>query len=151
MKHWLLALSAFSLTGCSAYFTAPSDHVAIDSIPSGAEVQVMGEVKGKTPMQLPTKAVFPVTYAPELQPLYGRVRLIHPGCVPYETTVSTASLENGIKARLQCDNAPAAPTETTTAPRSARERLLELEALRKEGLLDEAEYQRARQRIIDTL
>lgn len=148
--NWLLTLPLFGVVGCSAFPGNAVSELIVDSTPSGAEVSVMGEARGVTPLRLPTSTLFPVTYPPEKQSLYGRVRITHPGCTPYETPISNSALENGLHIRLQCE-AVHAPLSPAVVPASPRERLKQLEALKQEGLLDEQEYRQARQRIIDSL
>lgn len=133
------------VSGCAGLLPSYVPHVEVTSEPSGAEVFVMGERMGTTPLRLESSTLFPHTYPPEKQPLYGRIRLTHPGCEAMERSVDTRTLENGLQARLKCAAAPSAP------PPPAAQRLRELEILRQEGLLSEEEYKRVRARIIDAL
>lgn len=149
-RSWLVPLAALGMSGCSTLGSNMAAELAIDSIPAGAEVSVMGESRGVTPLRLPTNTIFPVTYSPEKQSLYGKVRITHPDCAPYETPVSNKALEHGIHARLECKS-PTTPAAVAPQAQTPRERLKQLEALKQEGLLDEQEYRQARQRIIDSL
>lgn len=146
--RWLVWLPALGMGGCSSVADNRVPELLITSTPTGAEVRVMGERVGVTPLRLPSKAVFPATYPQEQQSLYGRVRINHPGCALYEVPVSNKALEDGLHAKLQCDSAEA---PASSVPLGARERLKQLEDLKREGLIDEQEYRQTRQRIIESL
>lgn len=142
------------LSGCAGDSLMPrsSDHFAVTSEPSGATVYVMGDVAGKTPLELSTSQVFPVTYPYELQSKYGKIELTYPGCEPYRRRVSNSVLANGLKAKLDC---PQAAAPAAVAPRAAtmdiETRLRKLKGLFDEGLITEEEYNSKRQAILQEL
>lgn len=138
------------LSACSSspWWPQTAEHVSIRSQPPGAEVYLMGEKVGQTPMQLDPQAIFPHTYEPKLEALYGQVELRKAGCSPLRLAVSNRHIEQGIEATLTCTHfAPPAPA----GRRPTAERLQELQQLREAELIDESEYRRLRQRILDAL
>ncbi len=124
-----------------------SDHFTISSNPSGADVFVMGQKLGVTPLEVSKDQVFPTTYANGLENKYGRIELRHADCEPYEKPVSGHILASGLKAKLQCATQTSAPVAQT----SAQERLRQLKAIFDEGLISEEEYQAKRQSILRDL
>ena len=165
----LLMLPLTALLGACAtqgsFFQESSSRLSIQSTPPGAQIWIMGKQQGTTPAHLPVSQVFPQVYRPDDQALYGQVRLVKDGCDPLTVAVSTSAVAAGIDAKLVCAETAAAmpvtPTAsprtssaTVTAPRpsaSARARLVELKELRQDNLISEQEYQRLRQRVLDTL
>lgn len=148
--------------GCSSNLTQGTpETIAVQSTPA-ATVVVMGQALGTTPMAVPVKAVFPSSYPPEQEALYGRIILKKEGCADYMTTVSGKVLSRGIKAELEC-GAPktpaAAPAQATEPPtsipaapvHSPSQRLRQLDDVYKQGLISDEEYRQLRQRILDTL
>lgn len=158
-----------------------SDRLVVESTPPGAEIWIMDKREGVTPMVLPIKKVFPEQFKPDEIGLYGRVRLVKPGCESVTLPVSNDALANGMKVKLKCaevipavgvtpgaspygapatgfgaapgrsssDLVPAAPTPAL--PLSVKERLQQLQDLRRDGLITEDEYQSVRKRILDSL
>jgi hypothetical protein len=165
-----------SNTAHSQYSLIPksSDNFVVESTPAGAEVWIMGKRAGTTPGTFPTSLVFPAQYKPEDIGLYGRVRLIKEGCESVMLPVSTQAIASKMKVKLNCVAAapavvaPAAAPAAQQAPRAipaspamaapvpevpatAKERLLRLEDLRRDGLINEEEYRSLRKRVLDTL
>lgn len=138
------------LSACSSspWWPQTAEHVSIHSQPPGAEVYLMGEKVGQTPMQLNPQAIFPHTYESKLEALYGQVELRKAGCTPLRLAVSNRHIEQGIEATLTCTHfaPPAQPGR-----RTAVERLQELQQLHDAGLIDKTEYRQLRQRILDAL
>ncbi|MDA3869999.1 MAG: SHOCT domain-containing protein [Gammaproteobacteria bacterium] len=128
---------------------AGADAITVSSEPSGASIYVMGKKITETPAVIDLSAVYPVTYAQELQSDYGRITLKHEGCEDRIITVSSGMMSNGLKVKLDCVTAKepqvAAPAST------AAQRLEELQVLKAKGLLSEEEYQTIRNRILDSL
>lgn len=164
MSH-RLAIPLVSLLfagGCSSNLTQGTpETIAVQSTPA-ATVVVMGQELGTTPMTVPVKAVFPSSYPPEQEALYGRITLKKDGCADYVTTVSGKVLSRGIKAELDCGvvKAPAAtpiqaaepPSPAPAAPsHSPSQRLRQLDEVYKQGLISDDEYRQLRQRILDSL
>ena len=166
-----------SNTAHSQYSLIPksSDNFVVESTPPGAEVWIMGKRAGTTPGTFPTSLVFPAQYKPEDIGLYGRVRLIKEGCESVMLPVSTQAIASKMKIKLNCvaaapaalvvpvaapaahpapQAAPIIPAMAAPAPEvpaTARERLLRLEELRRDGLINEEEYRSLRKRVLDTL
>lgn len=144
-----LCLAALGMAGCGGVTGGQGTLLTIDSTPAGADVTVMGEHKGVTPLELSSTKLFPATYPADKQALYGKVRISYPGCAPQELPISSRALEKGLHVKLECHTRETAtPGVVADTP---VERLKRLEALRREGLLDEQEYLQVRQRIIDSL
>jgi hypothetical protein len=163
MSHRLTfpLVSLLFVTGCTGPMRQGTpDTIAVQSDPAGAHVMVMGKDLGVTPLTLPVKAVFPASYTPEQEALYGRVTLLKDGCAEYVATVDNRALGRGLKAQLDCaavtsvPAAPAAQAAETPAPAAARapaQRLRMLDDVHKEGLISDEEYRQLRQRILDEL
>lgn len=138
--------------GQTALVHADADAITVSSEPSGASVYVMGKMIAETPAVVDLSAVYPVTYAPELQGDYGRITLKHEGCDNRIITVSSGMISNGLKAKLDCN---AAEESQVTVPASiakpVAQRLQELQALKDKGLLSDEEYQVIRNRILNSL
>lgn len=149
-----------------------SDTLIVESTPAGAEVWIMGKRVGTTPGTFPTSLVFPPQYKPEDIGLYGRVRLVKEGCESVMLPVSTQALDSKMKVKLNCvapapavaqpapsayqapqvaPVSPAAAAPVPAMPATAKERLLRLEELRRDGLINEEEYRSLRKRVLDTL
>ncbi|MDX2487642.1 MAG: SHOCT domain-containing protein [Gammaproteobacteria bacterium] len=151
------------LHGCSNTVAMPKHgEIAVDSEPSGATVYVMGKVQGNTPLLVQLQDVFPIVYAPDQQDLYGLVILKKDGCQDYLQRVSSAVLNTGVKAELDCADVAAEQTPTQTpqadqsgipvpAPTSLKQRLIRLDELHRDGLITDEEYAAARRRILDEL
>ena len=54
--------------------------VALETNPPGASVITLGRILGKTPLRVEERDIFPLIYANELKPLYGKVRFKLKGC-----------------------------------------------------------------------
>jgi hypothetical protein len=133
----------------------------VDSIPSGAEVFVMGNRVGTTPLEVEDARVYPVQYPSELAPLYGKLVLRHPGCEELVQNLDLRAANEGVVAHLGCgvqdrradaspnSNPDAARTSATApTPKPPQERLAEIDALRREGLVTEAEARALRERAL---
>lgn len=166
------------VTGCasdkghsqgSSWVPETSDSLTVETTPPGAEVWIMGKREGVSPGTFPSSLIFPRQYKQEDIGLYGRVRLVKEGCESVMLPVSTQALGSRMRVKLNCA-APApvvaqpAPVMALPAaqqaplaapapalPTTAKERLLRLEELRRDGLISEEEYQALRKRVLDTL
>jgi hypothetical protein len=155
------ALAVFTLllvAGCKnsgTLFPAVSDTIKIQSEPSGAEVYVMGEKIGVTPLNINPKDVFPNTYQKEKEPLYGKVTLKKTGCSDFTRSVSSEISNVGLKAQLECTDMNAALAKTSKdAPRineTVEQRLDKIKNLLDKGLITEEEAKNARARILNDL
>ncbi|HQT26765.1 MAG TPA: PEGA domain-containing protein, partial [Burkholderiales bacterium] len=121
--------------------------IRIQSVPTGADVYVMGEKVGTTPLKIEQKDVFPNSYPKEKQDLYGKVTLKKAGCSDYVKTVNTKIIDVGLKARLDCgQNSPAiqqgsAPQYSMPArmSKTVEQRLEEIKDLQNKGLITDDE------------
>ncbi|MEJ2694734.1 MAG: SHOCT domain-containing protein [Candidatus Thiodiazotropha sp.] len=111
--------------------------------------------------------------------MYGVITIRKAGCQDFTQRISSSNISRGVEVQLDCgshatinrasssDPAPAAegnsgttatvtdqtntPSSPTAAESSAKQRLLRIEQLRKEGLITDQEYRTVRQRILDSL
>lgn len=146
----LLALCAASCAGHA--FVAADARTPVESSPSGAEVFVMGERVGTTPLELDDSLAFPLSYPPERRALYGKVVLRHEGCEEWQAPLSVKAARYGIVAELDCEPGVTpveGSDEGAAPPPSLEQRLRRLDDLREEGLVDGAEWTRVRGRILD--
>lgn len=129
-----------------------NSEIPVTSEPSAALVYVMGKLIGTTPMVVSTKSVYPVTYAQENTKNYGRITLRHKSCADQVLTVSAQMISDGVKAKLDCsDNDEDASKEKSLPDKSVKQRLQELQTLKNEGLINEDEYLRIRNSILESL
>ncbi len=161
-KFTALFVMAFLTTGCSStggmnnLFPAAGDNpIKIESEPSGAEVFVMGEKLGVTPLKISHQDVFPNIYPREKLPLYGRVTLKKAGCADFTRTISTEISNAGLRAQLDCVNmSPASSRAFMEAPHaneSVEQRLDKIKELLNKGLISEEEAKKARERVLNDL
>jgi hypothetical protein len=161
MKYKIIAtLMVLPLAACSGNSLLPSqrDRFEVESTPTGASVRLLGEIVGKTPMSLNTRAVFPQNFPYDKQHLYGRIELSYPGCEPFSTTVSSRIISEGLKARLKCNDSHQLTPQTVApvaTPRTEqgelKHRLLQLKELYEEGLISEQDYVEKRRQLLEEL
>jgi PEGA domain len=152
----LLVAGCSSMGGVSNLFPAAGDNpIKIESDPSGAEVYVMGEKVGVTPIQIRHKDVFPNIYPNEKVSVYGRITLKKAGCSDFTRTVSAEISNAGLRAQLDCgDMKPASPSISRDVPRSSEtieQRLDKIKDLLNKGLISEEEAKKAREHILNDL
>jgi hypothetical protein len=167
-RHSEKALAVFTLllaAGCSSndsvgknvrnLFPSATDTIKIESEPSGAEIYVMGEKVGVTPLKISPKDVFPNTYPKEKESLYGRVTLKKAGCSDFTRSVSTEISNAGLRAQLECVEMNPTLTRTSRdAPRNnetVEQRLDKVKDFLNKGLITEEEAKKARERILNDL
>ena len=152
-------------TGCSSMgnmskgagnlFPSVENTIKIESEPSGAEIYVMGEKVGVTPLHISPKDVFPITYRKEQESLYGRVILKKAGCSDFTSTISTEISHAGLRAQLDCgDMNPSLTRTPRDAPRineSVEQRLDKIRDLLNKGLITDEEAKSARARVLTDL
>jgi hypothetical protein len=175
--HTLSSISlAVLLAGCSGIGNfAGSDSLSLRSNPSDAEVYVMGQAVGRTPIEISQPTLYPSVYPQEQQHLYGVVTLKKTGCADFQRRVSGRDIARGLQVELDCgvdlSGNPPARAATVDTPRaapeisdstdpnppmddaaqSAKQRLQRINELKEEGLIDNQEYRAIRQRILDSL
>lgn len=172
--------SVMLLAGCAGLGGIDgNDRLSLRSKPSGAEVYIMEQSIGRTPISISQQTLYPSTYPQDLQHLYGEIMLKKAGCQDYRRRVSSRDFTNGVDAMLDCGKdvagnrsataatAPAMPKKADALPeqpvaidseipeknasQSAKQRLSEINELKEEGLINEQEYRTIRQRILDSL
>lgn len=136
--------------------------IRIESNPSGADVYVMGEKVGVTPLKIEQKDVFPNTYPKEKESLYGQVTLKKAGCSDYTKTVNAKILDVGLKAKLDCGDLNPDGTRggasqgvrSEPIPRlseTVEQRLEKIKDLQNKGLITEEEAKKAREHVLNDL
>lgn len=148
------ALAWLALSQGCAPLPAEPGFIAVESEPAGADVVVMGEQKGRTPLRLRLEDVFPVTYPPAKSALYGKVVLKKEGCRDFVQSIDTKVYARGLfRAKLDCGARPPAMPggQTGGTTESTEERLRRLKELREKGLITEEEEKATRRRILDEL
>lgn len=160
-KVAVLGVTALALTlqGCL------SIPVNLRSDPAGATVLANGQVIGTTPMQIYADRVFPHKRKGLDWHREGTLTLERSGCTPETMEVDNDLLSRSLTVDLECrPDAPmvtassALPAQPAAATRASpgvsgatAQRLEELEALRRQGLISVEEYQSIRKRILDQL
>lgn len=114
-----IALAVVVQAGClGGSIVASSRGVTrVDSIPQGAQVFVMGERVGVTPVEIEDRLIFPVTYPAERAALYGRVVLEHEGCEPTSRAIDLTATNEGTTIELSCDASAATSSDPPAMPR----------------------------------
>lgn len=156
LLNLLLVAGCSSAGDAGSYFpSAGNNPIKVDSVPSGAEVYVMGEKLGVTPLQINRKDVFPNIYPREKESMYGRIVLKKEGCSDITRTVSAEISNAGLHAKLVCgDVYPASPDASRDAPRNnqtVEQRLDKIKDLLNKGLITDEEAKKARERVINDL
>ena len=134
--------------------------IKIESEPSGADIYVMGENVGVTPLQISHKDVFPNIYPKVKESVYGRVTLRKSGCADFTRTISGEISSNGLHAKLDCkDRSPSSPVTSSPIPsgvappfsETVEQRLGKIKDFLNKGLITEEEAKKTRARILDDL
>jgi len=134
---------------------AGNNPIRIESDPAGADVFVMGEKIGVTPLEINPNVVFPTTYPKEKESLYGKVTLKRAGCSDLTKDVDIKTTNVGLHAQLQCGDIGPAPARTSReapgASQSVEQRLQRIKDLLDKGLITEEEAKKARERVLNDL
>lgn len=170
----LLLSALFTLPAAAA--DASLRKLRIETDPPGAEVLLIGGKAGHTPLTIGERALYPNDYRDDQAHLYGIVTLRRAGCETVAHRVTLEDIGRGLNVTLDC-GAPSAvraapagdagtpvsaasPVETvpSAAGRPAateavsQRRLRQLQVLQElfdEGLIDSAEEQRIRRRLLE--
>lgn len=139
--------------GCADIKSNP-DMISVESDPPGATVYAMGKSLGVTPLDIRQRDVFPPTYPPDQEPLYGLIVIRHAGCRDYTRHADVDAYRKGIKAKLECGEQK--PADTLRAPQkdetpSIEKRLQLLKELQSKGLITDDEAKASRKRILEGL
>ena len=146
-------LVAIPASACITIGSHPGQ-INVTSEPAGAEVYVMGEKLGVTPLTVNQDAVFPPAFPAEKQALYGNIELRKPGCKNSVQPVSTRDLARGLRVRLECiepAGGPSAANRPGIAGATVEQRLRQVRDLLDKGLITEQEARDIRQRLLNEL
>jgi hypothetical protein len=148
----------------------------IETDPPGAEVLLIGGKAGYTPLTIDERALYPNDYPDDQAHLYGTVTLRRAGCETVVHRVTLDDLGRGLTVALDCGApfavraapagkpatpgsaappAPAVPSAASgpaAAEAASQRRLRQLQVLQElldEGLIDSAEEQRIRRRLLE--
>ncbi len=168
----IVLLPLFLAAGCSSTMDSVSNGISgmfssdanapvkVESNPSGADVYVMGEKVGVTPLKIEQKTLFPLNYPKEKESLYGKITLKKSGCQDYVKGVNAKILKVGIKARMDCGDLNPQSAEGSyggsvkAVPRmseSIEQRLAHIKELQEKGLITEDEAKKARDHVLNDL
>jgi len=161
--------------------TGSGRQITINSDPQDATVLADGAEIGVTPLTMNPGNHFKASFTSGGSSggiiafrYVGTLAVKKPGCKDYSTQVDDNILSKDIDVKLECDPAyrpvaiqPVVPTpviapavvavpitpekQPDLTAGDAEERLLRIESLHKEGLLNDEEYQSLRKRVLDTL
>ncbi len=140
--------------------------VALETNPPGATVITLGRILGKTPLRVEKNDIFPLIYANELKPIYGKVRFKLKGCKQVTRQITPEDIAAGVKIDLQCGETASRKTAETAnsssdnfdtslnAPlysgdNNIKVRLLRVKNLLEEGLITQDEANTIRRRILE--
>lgn len=142
--------------GCSStgdmFPPAGNNPIKVESIPSGAEVYVMGTKIGLTPLEVSHMDVFPNTYPREKESMYGRITLKKEGCFDYTRSVSGEVSRSGLQAKLDCTDMHSSEAKDASRDnQTVEQRLNKIKDLLDKGLITEEEAKKARERILNEL
>jgi len=164
LKHLPMLSTLLIAVGCSSTGngidliqtqSAGNNPINVESEPTGAEVYVMGDRIGVTPLKVNPQDIFPITYPKDKESLYGKVTLRKAGCSDLTSTISMKITNVGLHVRLECgDTNPASPSAAKAAPgisESVEQRLEKIKDLLNKGLITEEEAKKARERVLNDL
>lgn len=148
----------------------------IQTEPPGAEVLLIGGKAGHTPLTISERALYPNDYRDDQAHLYGTVTLRRAGCATVVHRVTLDDLGQGLNVTLDCGvpsavraasagkpetpvadaspqpTVPLAASGATATEAVSQRRLRQLQVLQElldEGLIDSAEEQRIRRRLLE--
>ena len=142
------------------FATDANGPIKVESNPSGADVYVMGEKVGVTPLKIDQKTIFPLNYPKEKESLYGKITLKKAGCQDYVKGVNAKILKVGVKAQMDCGDMNPQSAEGSygrsvkAAPRmseSIEQRLAHIKELQDKGVISEDEAKKAREHVLNDL
>lgn len=160
------AMLAFVVTGQLDAQALQIGTLRIESIPSAAQVELIGGKAGTTPLTVSERDIYPNNYPNARADMYGTVTLRHAGCKPLRHRVTLSDLKQNLHLRLDCDANATQAAATSVAPASvpltaqapvtppatvSQRRLRQLQVLQElldEELISPAEEQRVRRRIL---
>ncbi|MEJ2622252.1 MAG: SHOCT domain-containing protein [Candidatus Thiodiazotropha sp.] len=129
----------------------------------------MDKKVGVTPLEIGQETIYPTTYDPAKQNQYGTVTLKHEGCEDYTQYIGYRELMKDIDISLVCGEAnekltaePSVSDSDSSSnhpdaerqpmqKKAVKQRLIELDQLKQEGLISPEEYRTIRQRILNSI
>jgi hypothetical protein len=160
-----------SLWGAGSDSSFKARRFLVESTPAGADVFVIGGKRGKTPLSLSERDIYPNWYPDDQSHLYGVIILRKAGCDDFTKRITLDDIGKGINAQLDCsqDATPAerrlppaahtqqAPPESAAPVQSMhatamQRRLRQLKVLQElldDGLISEEEERTIRKRILN--
>ena len=158
-KTILIACLIITLSSCGSGGIVSSQHneISVTSNPSGASVYVMGDLQGVTPVSINLTRLYPATYSKEFSHLYGYIVLKKDGCKNKTVKVTHDITSSGLKENLTCKLADKAVTKelvengNRVVDKPVKLRLKELQTLKEEGMVNDDEYRKIRQRILESI
>jgi len=138
--------------------------VALETNPPGATVITLGRILGKTPLRVEEQDIFPLIYANEMKPIYGKVRFKLKGCKNVSRQITPEDIAAGVKIDLECGETAARKATTSdngdnfdasvdaplySGDNNVKVRLLRVQNLLEEGLITQGEADTIRQRILE--
>jgi len=144
-----LPLAALVIQGC----TVP---INVRTTPNGATVYADGQPIGMTPLEIDPEEVFPRKFSGYQWERSGMLSFERVGCEPLALPVDNELMKESIRVKLDCEPGaaainPAAAAVARPAPADSVARLREIERLKAEGLISDQEYDRLRERVLDSL
>ena len=153
------------LQGCSGLSEKQQNLPNVTSSPSGATVYANSLELGKTPLRHNLYDAFPAGWRNSIYQAQGVLVVKMDGCKDFTLKVDDSILSKPIHVDLKCSKVSntkkstpvvtptATPIETpiVTPPGRTEERLKELEALYKKGVVTKEEYKKTRERILNEL
>lgn len=115
----LAALGLLAVAGAAGAQALTIRNVHIESVPSGAEVEVIGGKAGRTPLTLSERDLYPNTYPDARAEWYGIVGLSHAGCEPLRHRVTGSEIGGGLTLRLDCNVAASGRSARDAQPAAA--------------------------------
>ena len=153
-KTTIIIISALLLLqGCAGSSTKQSKPADVTSTPSGATVFANILELGKTPLKHNLYDAFPGGWQNSIYQAQGVLIVKKDGCKDFTLKVSDFILSKPIHAELECSEV-SKPEKMTSVnmPRSDTEqRLKDVEALFKKGLITKDEHKTTRERILSEL
>jgi len=159
MVSCLLISSGCSSSGNGGLFpSAVNGPFKVESMPSGADVYVMGEKIGITPVMVSRRDVFPNIYPHDKESLYGKVTIKKEGCFEYTRPVSAEISSKGLQAKLDCTTYKSIQEDVVPGSiavahdrATVEQRLEKIKDLFDKGLITEEEAKKTRERILNDL
>jgi len=117
-KNRMIFVTVLSATIVAAGAYAAADDagktIRIVSEPAGADVYVMGNHAGTTPVMIGEQDIYPISYDTSNEALYGKVLLHMDGCERFSKRLTRSDIRDGLTAVLTCTAEQDAPLPSAT-------------------------------------